>query len=364
MNEAGIAKRVVSLGESGTHAMDRVRRHALSAIGPVAPWLLRDRERRVLVYGLFAIASALTMTIAAPMVLLAIGPLVLGVPHLVADLRYLVMREELYRRGRALLFIGVPIALSFIYSHAWISMFAVIGGAIAASNVSLLKRIPVIAIAAALIVACFRWERSADLLLAHLHNAIAIGLFAMWRPGASSETTTKKKTRGRLHLWIVAAFFAVVIAIAFGALDGRPGLRLLQSTLLDPESMIASLTPAFDSEVWSLRAVLVFAFAQSVHYAVWVRLVPEEDRPRAGLRSFTSSLRALRSDLGLPLLLLAMIGALTIAIWAAFSLSSARDGYLRLAIFHGPLELGAATLLLLERGYLGGQRQVSDVKPQ
>lgn len=361
MNEVGIAQRVVSLGESGTHAIDRLRRAVLSAIGPVAPWLLRDRQRRVLAYGLFAIACALGMTIAAPMVLLAIGPVVLGVPHLVADVRYLVMREKLHRRARAWIFIGVPIALSFLYPHAWISMFAVIGGTLAATNVSIVKRIPITAIALALVAVCFRWERSADLLLAHLHNAIAIVLFAMWRPGVVATTSSNHRRRGRLHLWIVGAFFAVVVAIALGAIDGRPGLRLLQSTLLDPETMLASLTFNFDSEVWSLRAVLIFAFAQSMHYAVWVRLVPEEDRPRAGLRSFTSSLHALGSDLGLPLLLLAVIAALTIGIWAAFSLSSARDGYLRLAIFHGPLELGAASLLLLERGYLGGPKVV---KPQ
>ena len=49
-----------------------------------------------------------------------------------------------------------------------------------------------------------------------------------------------------------------------------------------------------------------------------------------------------------------MIGGLVA--WACLSSAEARDGYLRLAVFHGPLELGAVTLLLLEQRQLRSRK--------
>src|SRR5262249_25656413 len=66
--------------------LDALRARALAAVGPHTSRLLRDRELRVLVYGLGSVAMALACTFLAPMMLLAVGPVVLGVPHLAADL--------------------------------------------------------------------------------------------------------------------------------------------------------------------------------------------------------------------------------------------------------------------------------------
>jgi hypothetical protein len=85
-----------------------------------------------------------------------------------------------------------------------------------------------------------------------------------------------------------------------------------------------------------------------VHYGVWLRLVPEEDRPREAPRPFASSFRALRDDLGLVVLGAAILAAVGLAAWAAFDVLAARAGYLRFANFHGQLELAAAALFALE----------------
>ena len=323
--------------------MDAIRGRTLRVVGPLAPSLLRDRDRRVAAYGLVAIALALVLTLAAPMALLAVGPLVLGVPHLVADVRYLVARPRLHRRAGFWLAVAAPAGAAFLHPHAWVSAVAIVGAAVVA-RACWMRRAVVATAALALVALAYESGRVADLALAHAHNVIAVALFWAW-----------SRRRSRLHLLVIGAFAAGVVAIALGALDGAPASRFAGSRLLDAEWIASTLAPLSDP-VLSLRLVLVFAFAQSVHYGVWVRLVPEEDRPRPGLRSFTSSVRALVADLGLPFVVLASVVAGSLALWGAISLAAARDGYLRLAIFHGPLELGAATLLLLERGRIGAGR--------
>lgn len=317
--------------------LDLVRMWWLARLSPLSPHLLRDRERRIAVYGLVALAFAFAATFAAPMLLLAVGPLLLGVPHLVADVRYLVARPGLHRRASFWWVVAPPAIASFVHPRAWLSMLAVVGAAVVA-RAPRARRVTVAVIGAMLVLVCVEIGRAAELVLAHAHNAIAIGFFWVW-----------SRRRHALHQLVVAGFAACVAAIGLGAFDGGPTERLLTSRLDEPHGIVEVLAPLSDPVV-SARLVLVFAFAQSVHYAVWVRLVPEEDRPRAGLRSFSSSARAVISDLGTPFVVGAAILAVGLAVWGCIELTSARDGYLRIAVFHGPLELGAGALLLLERG--------------
>ncbi len=332
MNLGGALQRPIA-------AIDALRGRTLRIVGPLAPGLLRDREVRVTVYGLVAIAAALALTVLAPMLLLAVGPVVLGAPHLVADVRYLVARPGLHRRIGFWLCVAGSACASFVYPHASVSMAAIVGAALVA-RVSWARRGAVALLGLALVGVCVRHGSVADIVLAHAHNAIAVVMFALW-----------SRRTSRLHWLVVGAFVLALAAIGLGALDASPTRRFSESALYDSDLLVASLAPIADP-VLAVRAVLAFAFAQSVHYAVWLRLVPEQDRPRPGLRSFGSSLRALVSDLGVPVFALAFIMMVGLAAWACISLAAARDGYLRLAIFHGPLELGAATLLLLERGRL------------
>jgi hypothetical protein len=332
--------------------LDAIRGRTLRAVAsvtPLAPELLRDRDRRIFAYALVAVGLAFGLTLVAPMALLAIGPIVLGVPHLAADIRYLVARPGLHRRVGFWAFVALPVVVSFLVPHAWIAMLAIAGGALVA-RVGLVRRLALALGGLALAAICFHFGRLADVALAHAHNAIAVAFFCLWSRGEGRPVR---------HLVVVAVFLLGLGAIALGVLDGGAASRLGSSALYDSERLVSSLSP-FEDPVVSVRVVLAFAFAQSVHYAVWVRLVPEEDRPRRGLRSFASSLRALRDDLGGVLLLLIVGVMLGLAGWACFALAAARDGYLRLAIFHGPLELGAAAILLLERGRIGEKRGKDD----
>ena len=57
-----------------------------------------------------ALAATLTLAVLAPRWTLALGPIVLGVPHLLADARYLVVRPGYHRRTSIFLAVLPPLA--------------------------------------------------------------------------------------------------------------------------------------------------------------------------------------------------------------------------------------------------------------
>ena len=102
-------------------------------------------------------------------------------------------------------------------------------------------------------------------------------------------------------------------------------------------------------ERFGFRLIVLFAFAQAVHYLVWLRLVPEEDRERETPRTWRATIQALRHDLGSFLFFVSIAAALSVAAWAFVDgVAKARDGYLRITLFHGNLELIALALLFAE----------------
>lgn len=318
--------------------LDRARGWALRALGPVGRTLVVQREQRVAVLGVVAVLAALATTLLVPLWALALGPLVLGVPHLVADVRYLVVRPGLHRRPLAWLLVGVPILGSAVLGRVDLALLAVAGALLAARGAGW-KR--VLGVLVALVVAGLanRAALLAVVLVMHAHNLVAIGLWAGWRRRAT-----------RWHwlplglfaagAWLVTTDFAVELVRAAGGLVSFPGA-------VDARHELRRLAPGLPG-AWAIKVLLSFAYAQSVHYGVWLRLVPDEDRARRTPRTFAATFRALRADLGAPLLLGAAALALALAIWGALDVAAARAGYFRLAAFHGPLELAVAAWFWME----------------
>src|SRR6187402_3262273 len=68
---------------------------------------VRSRARRVELIAAGSIAVALVATLLAPALMFLWAPLVLGIPHLVADVRYLVVRAPVRVRWRDLVVLGL-----------------------------------------------------------------------------------------------------------------------------------------------------------------------------------------------------------------------------------------------------------------
>jgi hypothetical protein len=326
--------------EGALAPLDDLRRLGLRLGGRPFAALLARRELRVTVMGTASVLGALATIGVLPLWSLLLGPLVLGVPHLLADLRYLVLRPNLHRRRGFLLLVAPPLAATLIWPQLRLGLLAVAGAC-------LIARAPIrarlagaaLAVTAALLVG--RVGRGAEVLFAHVHNLVALGLWWSWR-----------RQRPLHQALPLLAFLLGALAILNGTVETwairTGGLTPILGGRLGVEEFAASVAP-FADPIWSLRALLLFAFAQAVHYAIWLRLVPDDDRPRPGLRSFRSSLRALLADCGGPLLALTAAAAIALGVGGVLDGQGARAAYLRLALFHGPLELAVIALRLLDR---------------
>ncbi len=308
---------------------DAVRSRVLQVVGSRAAAFYRERPRRVAWLGVTGIGLSLLLTTLAPLWCLALSPVLLGVPHLVSDVRYLVVRPGLHRQRWLMVLAGAPLLLTSFGFGPAVGLLAMVP-MIFSSARSGARRVVLICAWLVLTVAALCADLAFQLIFLHAHNAIAVLIWWLWRPRTD-----------RRAWWIPAAVVLGVTAILLGLTDPLVGVChgwVSQASGTSFEEFIERTTP-LHNQTMALRLVLVFAFLQSVHYVVWLRLIPEDDRPRAAPRRFTASAMVLLSELGAPAVGVISLLALGIACWGLFDLSQARLGYLKLAAFHGYLEL-------------------------
>ncbi len=317
--------------------VDGLRSRVYRALRPWLGAFYADRARRVAWMGALSVTVSFTLTLLAPLWLLALGPLLLGVPHLVADARYLVVQPKLHQRGPLVWLAALPLLATGFGAPAAVSLLALVP-AVLVARASVPRKLLGLLAWGALTAAALAFETPFLLVFLHLHNLIALGWWWVLRP------------RTRLA-WLVPAL--VLAGTAFLLLGGaEPVLTALggwraTGTMTSFGEFVALDAP-FATPTVAARVVLSFAFLQSVHYAVWLRLVPEDARQRPAPRPFRESWRALEADFGVPLLVVFLGLSLFILGCGAVNLAEARGGYLQLAAFHGYLELAAAALFLVE----------------
>lgn len=334
-----------TLGWSPIAAADRLRRGWLKLWGPLLRPLIRGRELRVAVTASFMVCTALAATLVAPLWLLILGPLVWGVPHLVADLRYMLVRPGYHRRTPLVLLAGPPL-LWVALGGPLLAGFVAAALACLAARANIGRRALGVVMLAGLAGLFASLGRTGDFLFAHLHNVVAVALWWAWRP------------RSRLH-WLPL----VLMIAASGFLLSNTALPLASGGLewfgggMSADYQVWRLADPAPIE-WGLSLVLLFCFAQTIHYAVWLQWLPDDDRERASPPRLRTRWAGLVADMGWPLLLGAIAASVGLAVWAVSDLMEACHGYFRMARFHGHLELAAATLMLVE----GRSRAVSRVR--
>jgi hypothetical protein len=305
---------------------DAARLRVVRLFGPHARTLLGVRDNRVAWTGALLVTSAFAMTGLLPMWVLALGPIVWGVPHVLSDVRYLVVKPRYHARW----LVVVPVLLGVALGWAGLGLAGVL--ACAAGGV-LVARAPVwrrLAVAVPLFALAFFAHRAptfSTLVFAHVHNALALAFFVLWR---------RRERRIALVPVVLACVFAALILA--GALDPVLSRAHAFGTATFDDLVLQLAPPDFCADP---RLV-----SRLVHYVVWLRLVPEEDRPRP--RSFRQSVNALRRDLGVPILALSAAFAAVLAVWAFFDIADARWKYLQVAFFHGWLEISAGAVMLVE----------------
>lgn len=319
--------------------LDRVRARVLSTAGPWLRPVLLERDKRAAVIATVAGLVALLGMLVAPLWWLALAPLVWGVPHLLSDIRYLLVRQGMLRQR-------LWVALGLIGVTAAVLSYGVRATLVAAVLALLLplagiqRRLLVAAVLVPLAAAALWAGWWADYLLAHGHNVIAFVLWWLWRPRQSAWKYFPLLAFAGGTAVLLSPLADTWLAWLGGAERLPPGM--------DWSALTTSLGAAVpETSPWAMRLVLWYGFAQAMHYAVWLHLLPSDDRPHPTPRSFSSSLRAWQRDLGWPLLVLALVVSLGLGGMALSDLQLARNSYFTLAAAHGHVELLAAVWLAL-----------------
>lgn len=335
--------------------LDRARGAVLLAAMhvPLLAAIGRRRDSRVLARSIVGIATAFVASVLVPGGLYMLSPLVLGVAHIGADLRYLVRRQQMSPRVEAFFYGGCAALLALRAAEAlaptlpyprlelaaagaWILSASLLGMQGPASR----ARAAGIAVGVmgVLVVA---WPRPAmaRVLFAHVHNVVAVvvwlALFFRRRRAAAVPATILAGA-----LLLILRGFTLPYFFRFGHHDA------FRSQIFDAVDQLAPLLPFR----LGVSVVLSYVFLQSVHYMVWLSWVPESAIRTQGTLTFRMTARGLRRDFGASGLAVIASAGLVVLGAAFFDAPGARAAYLSLSGFHGYLEL-AVLAFLAARGH-------------
>ncbi|MEQ1634274.1 MAG: hypothetical protein ABL997_17975 [Planctomycetota bacterium] len=276
------------------------------------------------------ILCALAAALASPLWLLLVLPLVLGVPHVLGDLRVLWFQRAVPVTGKQALVVAAPLlamtglrALSLfgvatpgVLEVALGASAVAAGAAVGARSLAARERFVLPLLLASAVAISF--PRATTLLLAHAHNVVAFVVFA-------------GLARGRRGLGAPIAIYLTAwlcVLLAPGAGGSGEMFAGLGWTALANE-----LTPGLDT-AFQDRLLRSFAFAQAVHYGLWTWALP---RARG---------TTLRSELGNAGFAIAVAACVLVPTLGLFDPVAVRSGYLSLAICHGWFELAALAFVL------------------
>jgi hypothetical protein len=345
----------VSVVSSFLVPLDRARSRVLSA-ALQWPWLgkiVRDRHRRIGARATTAILLALVLTILSPALMLAISPAVFGVPHVASALRYLLLRQQIGRLWGSVMVGGCSLIAALRMGEQWwgapssfaraeiaMALVWLLAAAFAGAWQGrtwrrLLVMVPLLALGGAFAVA---HAPAARIAFVHVHN---LGAVLLW-------VVLFRRRAGQPLVPVLLLFGALALLLSGVTTSWTERVGGLRAAGVDLAVVGAWLAPGLGAAV-AIPLVLAHAFTDSVHYAFWISVVPEETLRGQGTPTFRMTLRGLLRDftpLGIGLVAFATASVLGASL---FDLGGTRNAYFAIAGFHGYVE-GVMLVFLLTRG--------------
>ena len=335
--------------------LDLVRGKALrfAARSKILRRVLARRDTRIAALGTLQVLLLLVVTVWCPVALYFVGPLVLGVAHLAADVRYLVLRTPL---PAALLRASAGLALAIAATRAATAGGLVPGaygtrvdvllGAswVVTALVFRFRSRPVVATLATAAVVflaalAISRPRAAELALTHGHNVIA---FVLW-------IALFRRKLGWGALPIVAVIAATLLLLTGACQSFTLHHGGMAAFGVSAQRLAASFAPGVGAEL-GLSITMTLVFLQAVHYGVWTGLVPQECLRGEGSPTFRMTARSLVADFrpwGVAAIAAVMAGFVAVA---CRDLRGSVAWYMTLARPHVWLELAMLAFLVGRRG--------------
>ena len=307
--------------EWSTYPLDSGRLFLLRRFRRQLAPLMSNRALRVCLAACFAIPIIFTISYTLPLWQLLLGPIILGIPHLVADLRYLVIHQNLHQKMWFWLGLVPFFILYAVFLEPHYAMIAVLLGAFFGAH----PRRPLMIALSVCGLGLSLWKPFLFLFtILHVHNLVALWLWWHWRTRALWEA--------------IPLFLCLTLLVLLFLIPPAPDVFLWAPPQLDHHYFVTSLVPQILNE-YADGLILSYAFLQSVHYLVWLRLIPEDARAQPSPRTFNKSLQYLKKDFGSLLFYSFLIGMVMLMAYACFDPKQARINYLTLISFHAFLEL-------------------------
>jgi hypothetical protein len=295
------------------------------------------------------VAFLFGLSVWAPVAMFYLGPVIFGVVHLAADVRYLILHRSPPRTlvawsvacALAITAVQVGVGLHAVSARSSDQLTAAVGVVWVGFGVAFaLREARALALLAVGVTAAAAWlavlqARWLGLAMVHGHNLVALAIWlALFR---------------RRVRWATAPI-ALVVGLGAVLLSGRAlgwtfehgGLAAFGTRA---EAIGAWLAPGARPDV-AVAVVGTFVFLQGVHYAAWTTWIAQDDLRTEGTPTYRMSVRALERDFGRPVLLLVLATAVGFALAACVDLRASVGWYLVLAKSHGWLELAFVAYFL------------------
>ena len=288
------------------------------------------------------LVAALGLALRLPLVSLWIGAALFGVPHVLGGVRAVAVTRTLTRPTIIASGLGVLVGAAQLAGMGdaalriflWLFAAALAAEILVARRTALTVGLSLAALGVGVVTANAS-PRLAVVVLAHLHGVGSLAFYAL----------AAHRRRLPYRMLVVGAGIVSAAAIT-GLLDGA-----MAGTLYAPRGAAASIA----NEAIGIagrgvsgaafhRGLFLYAFGQSLHFAVWLRLVPDLDRPTRVPKPLRRALAELRTDFGWatgPLLAIAA-GAVLLLFAGG---GRAREAYFALTYFHVGLEAAALVRL-------------------
>jgi hypothetical protein len=347
----------------------RVSALRLTLSHPILRRIFRHRPARLLCLFVASFTLYLPLSFYFPLWVLAIGPLVWGIPHIVASIRYqhYIFAKNLEERGRVkvtLIFTGIIWAMVVffrVYTDFFHSTFfwdrgypglieTAFGGIILGGLFVIFRSKPIEIFLAALGLISFTVliflvpvETAAVLILAHNFVAFFYWIFASRTRADRVVAITATVIFSLIHILVLRKVFDSLINLS-------PGPSYLPWAQLSLESLGRSIAPhSRDWSVW-YRCLTLYAFGQSLHYFVWLKAIPDLFTPSQNPTSFKTAWQTLKKDMGMrPALLASVATVVPLVVWTVLGFNYAFRLYFAIASLHGYMEIAGLGFFLSRR---------------
>lgn len=340
--------------EQAAAPLDRARRlwFALLLRSRTLSHVLSRRERRITVVTALSVILAFGAALFLPVLLFVLGPILLGVLHVAADVRYLVLRRSLSRWWQNSVWVGCAalVAVRGLEELGALSDAARVETSVAAAFIA-------VAIGAGVAQDGGKWRALGAALALSLGASLSLA-----HPSASRLVFVHAHNVVAIVLWVylyarrTSALFPLGLMVSGAVVLGSGALYRVTAESLGVSAFglhvlsISDWIAPFATPSLAIGGVCCYAFLQSVHYGIWLNVVPQEELKNQGSLTFRMSVRSLFADLGAPCVLAVALALFAVVAGACIDVHRARGLYLSLAMFHGYLELALLAFFFVQRG--------------